>query len=170
MHLTASDSATRHDDSGLPATTMRFNSDPVLLPGICSAAADFVAASRPSEVPKFTLVLRELLYNAIEHGNLHDASRSIVCEITKLGPECAEIAVTDEGAGFAAPDLGVQFPELPANSLHRGLRLVNALSSHLRFEEGGRRVVCRVSWSADDDPAPELQRRAADNPTKEQQP
>jgi len=101
-------------------------------------------------MPKVNLVLRELLGNAIEHGNRNDPRRGVVCRVTRLSPHSVELSVTDEGLGFTADDVDLQFLDSPSDSSRGGLRLVNALSDSLRFELGGRRTVCQVSWNLDE--------------------
>lgn len=129
-----------------PLTTeIRFSSDLLLIPGICNAAANFAANPQSGGQPKLILVLRELLRNAVEHGNQHDASRTVLCRLMRLGARVVEIIVTDEGSGFDSVAANFQLPNTPQDNSHCGLRLVYALSDDLRFEDGGKTVVCRVS-------------------------
>ena len=154
------------DGLAYPLTTeIRFSSDPLLVPGICSAAANFAADQDSGGQPKLALVLRELLRNAVEHGNRRDSSRTVKCRITRLGTRAVEIVVTDEGTGFDSDAVDYQLPDTPQDSSHCGLRLVHALSNELRFEDGGKTVVCRVSL--DGDTVSDEQSTPANNPTKE---
>lgn len=135
---------------GCSAIELRFSSLRELVPGICLASSTFAAGPGGGEMPKVNLVLRELLGNAIEHGNRNDPRRGVVCRVTRLSPHSVELSVTDEGLGFTADDVDLQFLDSPVDSSRGGLRLVNALSDSLRFELGGRRTVCQVSWNLDE--------------------
>jgi len=131
-------------------TEIRFSSDPLLVPGICNAAASFAGNLLSGDHPKLMLVLRELLRNAVEHGNGRDTSRTVLCRLSRqLGTRVIEIAVTDEGTGFDFAATNYQLPGVPQANSHCGLRLVYALSDDLRFEDGGRTVVCHVSLDGD---------------------
>lgn len=149
-----------------PLTTeIRFSSDPLLIPGICSAAANFATLPESGGQPRLTMVLRELLRNAVEHGNQRDKSRTVLCRLRRLGTRVIEIVVTDEGAGFDPNAVNYRLPDALQESSRCGLRLVNALSDDLRFEDGGKTVICRVSL--DGNTAPDDQRTSVNNPTKE---
>lgn len=139
-----------HPAPGCSSIELRFSSLRELVPGICLASATFAAGPGGGEMPKVTLVLRELLNNAIEHGNQGDPRRGVVCRITRLSPQSVEISVSDEGTGFMCEDVDLHFLDTPSDSCRGGLRLVNALSDVLRFELGGRRAICRVSWDSED--------------------
>lgn len=165
MHLSVSASEPQHGLDSPMTTEIRFSSDPLLIPGICNAAANFAIDPHTGGEPKLTLVLRELLRNAVEHGNQRDKSRSVLCRLTRLGTRVIEIAITDEGAGFDLDAVNYQLPDTPQGSSNCGLRLVNALSDDLRIEDGGKTVVCRVSL--DGDTAQEQRTTSANNPTKE---
>ncbi len=142
---------------GCSSIELRFSSLRELVPGICLASSAFAAGPGGGEMPKVNLVLRELLGNAIEHGNHNDPRRSVVCRVTRLSPQSVELSVTDEGLGFTADDVDLQFLDSPSDSSRGGLRLVNALSDSLRFELGGRRTVCQVSWNTEEQGPAHLQ-------------
>ena len=57
------------------------------------------------------IVLRELLLNALIHGNKNVAERHIKCRIEKL--EKARLKVEDEGSGFDYQNLDMRLPETP---------------------------------------------------------
>ena len=150
MYALGDDIASANSAPGCSSIELRFSSLRELVPGMCLACAAFAAGPGGGEMPKLTLVLRELLGNAIEHGNRNDCGRGVVCRVTRLGPRSVELSVTDEGAGFTADDVDLQFLDTPADSCRGGLRLVNALSDSLRFELGGRCTVCQISWDSED--------------------
>lgn len=150
MYAVRDDRTTPIPTPGCSTIELRFTSLRDLVPGICLAAAAFSAGPGGGEMPKVNLVLRELLSNAIEHGNQNDPRHYVVCRVTRINPQSVELSVTDEGRGFTADDVDLRFLDAPTDSSRGGLRLVNALSEALRFELGGRRVTCRVSWKSDE--------------------
>ncbi len=133
-------------DTAPHSVEVRFSSDSSLLAGICSSMADYACRGRQKNAHELMVVLRELLTNAVEHGNKHDPCKPVICRVTRLGAHAAEIAVEDEGDGFDPAQVDLGCPASPADLSRNGLRIANALSSALWFEEGGRRTVCRLSW------------------------
>lgn len=157
MYALRDEIPTHPSTPGCSSIELRFSSLRELVPGICLASSAFAAGPGGGEMPKVNLVLRELLGNAIEHGNHNDPRRSVVCRVTRISPQSVELSVTDEGLGFTADDVDLQFLDSPSDSSRGGLRLVNALSDSLRFELGGRRTVCQVSWNTDEQGPAHLQ-------------
>ena len=149
MNLPAASTEPRIQDGAPQSVEIRFSSNPLLLAGICASAVDFVCGSHPGKPHEVAVVLRELLVNAVEHGNKHDLGKYVTCRVTRIGPHAAEIAVEDEGEGFDPTHVDLGYPASPAELSRNGLRIANALSCALSFEEGGRRVVCRLSWGPD---------------------
>jgi anti-sigma regulatory factor (Ser/Thr protein kinase) len=167
MYALRDDISPANTAPGCSSIELRFSSLRELVPGICLASATFAAGPGGGEMPKVTLVLRELLGNAIEHGNHNDPRRGVVCRVTRTGPQSVELSVTDEGSGFTADAVDLQFLDAPVDSGRGGLRLVNALSDSLRFELGGRRVVCQVSWNLEERSPDYFQLPSNDNAGKE---
>jgi Anti-sigma regulatory factor (Ser/Thr protein kinase) len=85
------------------------------------------------------LVVRELLMNAIVHGNETLPSRVALVRVARQG-ELFELQVDDEGEGFDYKALDLGLPDDPQSLERRGLVLVHELSEELYFERGGRRV------------------------------
>lgn len=91
---------------------------------------------------EITLALREVLTNAVIHGNREDPSKKVqICGACE-GQERFLLVVTDEGEGFdpeAIPD-----PTVAENvfSTHgRGVFLINRLMDRVEFRQGGRQVL-----------------------------
>jgi anti-sigma regulatory factor (Ser/Thr protein kinase) len=85
------------------------------------------------------LVVRELLMNAIVHGNRSIRSRIALIRIARRG-RYFEVQVDDEGEGFDYDSLVLGLPDDPQSLAKRGLVLVHELSEELVFERGGSRV------------------------------
>jgi anti-sigma regulatory factor (Ser/Thr protein kinase) len=85
------------------------------------------------------LVVRELIMNAIVHGNCSVRSRIALIRIARRG-RLFEVQVDDEGEGFDFDSLVLGLPDDPQSLAKRGLVLVHELSEELAFERGGSRV------------------------------
>jgi len=95
---------------------------------------------------EFKLVLRELLINAIEHGNRNQPDRIAACAVSPLpgGDGVFKIEVTDEGEGFDHRGLDMTIPEDARQVRHRGYAIINAFSRKIEFNEAGNRVAAYV--------------------------
>jgi serine/threonine-protein kinase RsbW len=90
------------------------------------------------------LALDEALANAIHHGNGSDRTKKVTVEY-RVTAEQVEVMVCDEGTGFN-PDL-VPDPTLPENLAKpsgRGIMLMRAYMSSVRFNERGNCVTLTV--------------------------
>ena len=89
---------------------------------------------------RLSLVLQELLANAVLHGNRREAKRLIKCHIERLPDEQFTIVVEDEGDGFDFASLDTSLPENPRCIQNRGYVLITNICSGLEFNEKGNRV------------------------------
>lgn len=91
-------------------------------------------------VTRATIILRELLVNAIMHGNNNDPSVPVIVMIERVQKNEFKIVVEDKGSGFnyAAIDTGI--PDNPKAIPNRGYALIKAYSSHFEFNDRGNRV------------------------------
>ncbi|MCP4641569.1 MAG: ATP-binding protein [bacterium] len=90
------------------------------------------------------LVLDELLHNAVKHGNASDPGRSVRCRLSMVAPGFVELAVADEGPGFAHDETSTTFSGEPPTVARRGLFVARALSDSLGFSDGGRCVTALI--------------------------
>ncbi len=93
----------------------------------------------------FRLILRELLINAIEHGNENAVERTVICSVEYVGEWQFKIVVEDEGEGFDYKTLDMQMPDDPNQIRNRGFALVNAFTDRLEFNERGNRAITYIS-------------------------
>ena len=105
------------------------------------------------------IVLRELLLNALIHGNKNVAERHIKCRIEKLEKARLRIEVEDEGSGFDYRNLDMRLPENPRHLKRRGYILINALSDRIEFNSRGNCITAYVmlnqkSWGEEESPQP----------------
>ena len=89
---------------------------------------------------EFNIILRELLINAIEHGNLGISERQVLVAVMALGRGRFRITVKDEGKGFDHRHLNLKIPDDPRRVRGRGLSLVHELSEEIEFNEQGNKV------------------------------
>ncbi|MHB9030673.1 MAG: ATP-binding protein, partial [Candidatus Latescibacterota bacterium] len=91
------------------------------------------------------LVLRELLVNALEHGNKGDTGKAIRLTVTWEERNGLKLTVEDEGQGFDHRTLlssrGKEFSERQK----RGYALIGSLAEKLEFNEEGNRVTVFVN-------------------------
>ncbi|MBN2644461.1 MAG: ATP-binding protein [Desulfuromonadaceae bacterium] len=84
------------------------------------------------------LVMRELLNNAILHGNRLQANKTVGLNLA-IGRRWLKVRVEDQGAGFDWRRRQRQPPEETAVS-GRGLAIARGYGERLRFGDQGRRV------------------------------
>jgi anti-sigma regulatory factor (Ser/Thr protein kinase) len=109
------------------------------VPLILERVAQFARRLGFGESDGLLLVVRELLMNAIVHGNRAIRSRIALIRIARRG-RLFEVQVDDEGEGFDYDSLVLGLPDDPQALAKRGLVLVHELAEELAFERGGSRV------------------------------
>ncbi len=118
--------------------------DSRLIDRAVQAGCVFLAGFAVADPAHFKLVLRELLLNALEHGNRRDPSKTIRCAVTYLGDGLFRITVQDEGAGFDYRNLNTLMPNDPRQVRRRGYPLIQSHSETMAFEDPGNRVTVQV--------------------------
>ncbi|MEM7576871.1 MAG: ATP-binding protein [Planctomycetota bacterium] len=113
------------------------------IPEVERAIVDDVTAGGFGDKQMFAirLALAEVLANAVRHGNDQDPEKMVTAEWT-VTAERFTLSVEDEGDGFNPDD--VPDPTLEENLLRpcgRGVMLMQAYLTEIRYENGGRRVV-----------------------------
>ena len=123
-------------------------SDTARVPVVLDRIREFVRRQGCGESDALLLVVRELLMNAIVHGNESDPTRVALVRVGRRGA-LFEVQVDDEGSGFDYESLALGLPEEPRFIQRRGLVLAHELSRELAFERGGSRVRALVDPEAD---------------------
>ncbi len=125
----------------------------------CESAIDFTISSEPSsaysvleecdafvkrygvqDTASVTVVVRELLNNAIRHGNQQEASRLVKVSVSHVEGYRFRVEVEDEGEGFDYAALDMTPPQDPRLLESRGYILIHSLTERLVFNEKGNRV------------------------------
>ena len=93
-----------------------------------------------SELIELKVILRELLLNAVKHGNKSDRESLVRCSIVHQGDKRFKIVVEDEGEGFDHKNIAVctQTSQDPAE--RSGFLLIKRLSEGIEFNEKGNRI------------------------------
>lgn len=97
---------------------------------------------------EINIIVRELLRNAIEHGNLNIASRRVSFTFELVDHPSCRITVEDEGDGF--PNPLADLPADPRRKQSRGLALTHKLAERLEFNERGNKVSALVRMEDDE--------------------
>jgi len=94
---------------------------------------------------RIVIVLRELLFNAIVHGNRNTQSQVVLCTIERAQGGPFRITVEDEGEGFDFASLDMSFPDDPRTTRRRGYILIRKICQSIEFNGAGNRVTVLVS-------------------------
>ncbi len=86
------------------------------------------------------LVFRELVNNAVEHGNKKVEDLPVDVELLRLSPGRFRLSVEDRGAGFDFKAVDLSLPEDPTQVRNRGLALANSFADELMFHEPGNKI------------------------------
>lgn len=117
------------------------SSDMSLVDRLIKECNEFISRFDISEHENTKLIIRELLINAIEHGNKSNLELNVTCELSLIGERRFQLVVEDQGEGFDFENIDLQMPEDPETERSRGLPLVNALSDEVVFEDGGKKII-----------------------------
>jgi anti-sigma regulatory factor (Ser/Thr protein kinase) len=97
---------------------------------------------RSSQDPTALLVVaRELLKNAVVHGNRNNRGLSVRLRVTYGANGPSRVDVEDQGSGFDTRTLAQPAPAPTQSEVGpRGYQIIRAYSSELRFNERGNQV------------------------------
>lgn len=91
------------------------------------------------------LVIRELIINAIEHGNENSIEKKVTGKIEYRGRGRFHIIVEDEGEGFTYNKLNLNLPKSGNKGRRCGYPLIYALSDMVRFNKKGNRITAYIT-------------------------
>ncbi len=94
---------------------------------------------------RLVVVVRELIMNAIEHGNQKNPALKVRASVEKIGDLRFKVIVRDEGTGFDYRGIDLTMPEDPKKIRKRGLALVNSYADQLEFNENGNTVTAYLT-------------------------
>ena len=143
------------------AVSCKLSSSRELILPVVQMVSEHFARENRAALLDLTLVLRELLANAIEHGNDGRSNRLVRCRVARIDGLAYQVDVEDEGKGFDYHSLDTTLPEDPQHVQDRGLTLVHALSQRVEFSGCGNHVTAYVA------PASHAVERRTSNAQKE---
>ena len=90
-----------------------------------------------SDSSEFKVIVRELLNNAVRHGNHEIKEKTVTCSIEYLGARRFKIVVEDQGSGFDYGNINMDLPKNSDQIKRKGYALINAFSKKIEFNEKG---------------------------------
>ncbi len=127
--------------------TIAASSEMSMVDRIAGESDEFFKQFGITAFSKYRLVLRELLINAIEHGNKKSIGKKVVCSIKKLEGPCFEVNVRDQGAGFDHSKLEMKMPTDPEHVRNRGFPLINHFCDAIDFNKKGNEITVYIPIS-----------------------
>jgi anti-anti-sigma factor len=91
------------------------------------------------------LVSRELMLNAIEHGNESDITKTVSLSVAKKSEGALFVSVKDEGEGFDSAKLNYGALNDYRAERSRGLAIVNSYSDDIQFSDSGNTVTAIIT-------------------------
>jgi anti-sigma regulatory factor (Ser/Thr protein kinase) len=112
-----------------------------------SALDRFLKQHRVSgqSMARATVILRELVVNAITHGSRGKAASYISITVERADRLDFKITVEDTGSGFNYAALDTHLPDNPRVIQKRGYALIKASSQRYEFNAKGNRVTAYFS-------------------------
>ncbi len=95
----------------------------------------------------FKLALREILNNAIEHGNKNNTDKKVTLTINHLDSKRFLMDVLDEGDGFDYNTLELSLSQDPKQVRSRGFSLINTCCDEIAFNEKGNKITAYVTFT-----------------------
>jgi serine/threonine-protein kinase RsbW len=128
------------------------SSSPSEMGDVMMVFADFLRLYKVSEsgIEKAIVVLRELLINAMKHGNRYNRSFPVTVKINQLNRKRFKISVKDLGNGFDYQSLDTDLPDNPRGFQTRGYKLIKAFTDSFEFNQKGNQVTAYISTSLAD--------------------
>lgn len=131
--------------------SMRFeiSSEIPLIRKIMAETDGWVGSVSPADRYALKIVLRELLTNAVIHGNRNKSERMVMCSVEKRATNGIRVVVQDEGSGLDFRRLSMAVPCNPQHLRKRGYVIINALAERIEFNESGNRTTVFLLFNQD---------------------
>ncbi|MCD8239634.1 MAG: ATP-binding protein [Clostridiales bacterium] len=111
---------------------------------IVRCAQNYISEMIPSidaeELLDLRLILSELLFNAVIHGNKNNSEKMVRLKI-KITGNTINAVISDQGNGFDFSRLSYTNNEASSEEHGRGISLVNALVDSLSFAKPGNIIM-----------------------------
>ena len=125
--------------------TMLIGPSPSEMADAVLAVQSFLDTAERRNEYVLVLTFRELVNNAVEHGNKNQPDKTAKAVLERLEPGRFRLTVEDEGEGFDHEAMDLRMPS-PADQMgRRGLPLVHSLVEEMKFNETGAQVSVLVT-------------------------
>ena len=130
--------------------SIRFSSSMVQVDRVICSINQFVGnLEKNFDISNISTVTRELLVNAVEHGNCGDTMLESSVVVERIGDGRYRIAVSDEGCGVD-PELLLNIKPLDNSAVRkRGLAIANVYADQLVSEPEHQMITAYVSLKRD---------------------
>jgi len=125
----------------------KFSSEFKMVNKIIKDIRNFFQNYEIEEDANIILILRELINNAIEHGNKKDKDLTVSVSVTHIADKRFKIIVEDEGDGFDYNSINYRISDDPTQVRNRGLCLVNSFADEIEFNDYGNMITVFVTAS-----------------------
>ena len=119
-------------------------SDTALVHKAVRVSEEFAHEQGFRDTARVSVVLRELLSNAISHGNHNVVGRMVNCRIDGVRKGGLRIVVQDEGDGFDFSSLETSLPDDPRSVRNRGYVLIHNICDSVEFNKPGNQVTVLI--------------------------
>lgn len=130
-------------------TQFTLSSEMRLVDRMIQQCVDFAKQQGTAECPALKTVLRELMINAIEHGNKKDESKDVECRVDAIGNGRFQVVVRDQGEGFDTSAIRTQMGIDAGQERSRGYPLIFANSDQVTFNEAGTEITAYITESVE---------------------
>ncbi len=125
--------------------TFHISSEMQLVDRVVRECREYLNGFNIANDSNFIVLIRELLINAIEHGNRNVTENIVTCIVENLVETRFKITVEDQGDGFDHKALDLEMPEDPKQIRNRGYALINTVADQFEFNEKGNSVTAYIT-------------------------
>lgn len=121
------------------------SSEMQLVDRIIKEVCAFAESHSQEDLSNIRLVTRELLINAIEHGNKNIQTKLVNCSIEELAEKRFKIIVEDEGDGFDHNNAITTLSDSSSSLRSRGLPLIYTIADSIEFNDKGNSITAYIT-------------------------
>lgn len=119
---------------------LRFDSDICFVDYALGIIDDLLSYRGIHDRTDLLIVCRELLKNAVVHGNRNDTRKPVTLRLQVLPGGRCRIEAEDDGSGFDVQARSTEAPAGHPSGCGTGFALIGALADRVVFNEQGNRV------------------------------
>jgi anti-sigma regulatory factor (Ser/Thr protein kinase) len=119
---------------------LRFDSDLTFVDYAVQIIADLLAYHGIPNPTNLLVVSRELMKNAVVHGNGNDTGKPVLLRLLRDGGGAYRVEIEDAGQGFDIAAMAGETTAQPGQPVARGYALISALAQRIELNGRGNRV------------------------------